>query len=338
MNWHPEFRISGLLPQNWLEQNQFNYPYIAKVLNEWNSDKKEFVFNTSGSTGTPKKVFISRNVMIHSAKATGTFFQLEPKNMALLCLPVEFIGGFMMFVRAMILGLDLVVSHPQVNEIIKFKGEYHFMAMTPYQVSIILKICPSFFDKVNKVIIGGGEVGNELRNSLYQIDTDYYSTYGMTETCSHVALNNIEPNNWLFKALPGVSFGINRNKQLIIDAPNYEVGKLITNDLVDLKGINAFEWLGRLDNVINSGGVKVNPERIERLMHPQINANCFVSGLRHDQLGNEVVLFVEGKSKDLNLDFSELSKYEIPKRIIFIDSFKYTETNKIDRLGTINLL
>ena len=165
MNWHPEFRISGLLPQNWLEQNQFNYPDIAKVLNEWNSDKKEFVFNTSGSTGTPKKVFISRNVMIHSAKATGTFFQLEPKNMALLCLPVEFIGGFMMFVRAMIFGLDLVVSHPQVNEIIKFKGEYHFMAMTPFQVSKTLKKCPSIFDKVSKVKNRGGEVGNEVRNS-----------------------------------------------------------------------------------------------------------------------------------------------------------------------------
>ncbi|MGB0391055.1 MAG: AMP-binding protein, partial [Salibacteraceae bacterium] len=237
MNWHPDFRIDGISPEKWIENSGVEYAEVAKGISEWNSEKTEFTFMTSGSTGVPKAISISRDVMIHSAKSTGKYFNLENGSTAFLCLPVEFIGGFMMLVRSMVIGLNITVSHPQVKNIIKSDSEFDFVAMTPFQVSKILEASPDFFNGIKYLIIGGGLVPAELRNKLYLLNTNCYSTYGMTETCSHIALNRIEPNNARFIGFLDVNFTTNLQDQLVISAPNFGVRELVTNDLVVL--INA---------------------------------------------------------------------------------------------------
>ncbi|MBD81615.1 MAG: O-succinylbenzoic acid--CoA ligase [Crocinitomicaceae bacterium] len=334
---NPSFQINGIGYLKWLTLNheEEELAQIAAFIEAWSKNTKSYKFQTSGSTGIPKTIEIDRAYMEHSAQVTGEFFGLTEGCSSLLCLPVKFIAGRMMLVRAMVLGLDLHVAKPEVKEIVKLKPKFHFCAMTPHQVSRILDTDVTFFDSIEMLIIGGGDINTLLERKLENLKTKCYATFGMTETVSHIALREIGVKT-CFKALPGVKFHQNEEGQLIIHASGWGVHNMITNDMVNLLSEKEFEWLGRIDNVINSGGIKVFPERIESILEGQIPGNFFIAGLPDQHLGNKVVLLVEGE--ETPVDFSQLSSYEKPKEVFSISRFKYTDTGKIQRSETLNLI
>ena len=331
--------IEGIDYRAWITLNHENElrKAVSREIIDWNSDIEIVKFRTSGSTGKPKLILIQKNYIRHSVEVTGELFKLKKGDRSLLCLPVGFVGGRMMLYRSLVLGLNLKISNPQVTDILKQEGQFKFCAMTPLQVSKIAEKEPSFFNKIETLITGGGRIDNVLESKLLHLKTKCYATFGMTETISHIALRKLNHGfEKTFMALPGVFFKVNSNDQLIINAPQWGVNNLTTNDVVTLVSDTEFIWKGRIDNVINSGGYKLFPEKIESELVSRISENFFIDKLPDSVLGSKVVLFVEGDEREINLD--SLQKLEKPKEIFFIPKFKYTNSGKIDRIGTVNLL
>lgn len=316
---------------------------ICSFLKDWFNENDFVIVQTSGSTGKPKPIMLKKEFMRNSAIATGAFFKLKEGTTALLCLSTEYIAGKMMLVRALTLGWELDVALPISNPLEGLKKEYNFSAMVPLQLRNSLQ---ELF-KVDTLIVGGGVVSNDLIDAIQEKPTKIYATYGMTETITHVAVKKLNQirntlskvENFKYKALPNVKFTKDSRNCLVIEASKVTDEIIITNDVIKLESSTEFEWLGRFDNVINSGGVKLHPERIEEKLSKIIQERFFVTGVSDTILGEKLILIIEGEKKKITLDnVKGFSKYEIPKEIYFIDKFIETETKKIQRKKTVSIL
>ncbi len=348
-NIHQSFKLNGLpysrtelfeFAKN-LEKKGAHYEIsIGKFLQQWLDDSNTLIVKTSGSTGKSKDIQLSKNRMVNSSKATGIFFKLGENTSALLCLPSNYIAGKMMLVRAMVLGWDLHIVAPVKDALTQYDNDYDFVAMVPYQVHHSLEA----LDKVHKLIIGGGAISNELNDRLQEIDTEAFATYGMTETITHIAVRRINglAKSKNFTALPNVKFSEDERGCLVINAPDISEEKVITNDIVRLISPTSFEWLGRIDNVINSGGVKIFPEQIEEKISAFINSPFIIASEKDDQLGDRIILIFENdgerKIPDFSKAFSSLIPYERPKKIYTFSKFPFTETGKVKRAEVIQQL
>lgn len=337
---HPDFKLNGksysylelLSEALYLKENgQLFEKTIATFLIEW-LNNEEFVFvQTSGSTGKPKQIVLQKAAMLNSAKATGIFFNLEPKNTALLCLSADYIAGKMMLVRAITLGLHIDCVAPISNPLQDKK--YDFVAMVPMQVSNSL----GKLHLIDKLLIGGTKVSYQLAESILQINCKAYESYGMTETISHIAIKQIGEKQ--FTILPNVSINVDKRNCLVIEALELSPEKIITNDIVEILNETQFILKGRFDNVINSGGVKIFPEQVEEKLAKYLEVPFFISSLPDEKFGEKVILILEGKPFKIKSEiFTELLKYEIPKEVFFMDKFVETETNKINRKKTVEKL
>jgi len=311
----------------WKDVNQF--------ISEWYSSDDEMIIQTSGSTGKPKSISVKKKCMRNSAQLTGKTFNLKEGDTALLCIPMKYIAGKMMVVRALELGLDLKVVEPSSNPLNGIKEIVDFSAMVPFQLENSL----NQLNKIKTLIIGGGQVSPKLVEKLQIESTQVYETYGMTETLTHVAIKPLNGPNIsdLFRALDGIHFEKDDRGCLAIHASALNPVPIVTNDLVELIDENSFRWLGRFDNVINSGGVKIIPELVEaKLLSIIPNNRFFINGESDESLGEKVVLVVEGNV--IEISFDSLEKFEKPKEIYFISEFLETESGKIRRGETLKII
>tara|TARA_B110000240_G_C13486797_1_gene447842 strand:- start:548 stop:1594 length:1047 start_codon:yes stop_codon:yes gene_type:complete len=342
---HKNFQLNGfsfLNKEELLDYSESISKPIFVFLSEFLSDAIIVKVQTSGSTGVPRIIEIKKEFFINSAIATGEFFDLKEKTTALMCLNPEYIAGKMMLIRALVLGWELDVVSPSSNPLSNIEKVYDFSAMVPLQVFNSM----GYLHKIKKLIIGGGVVSKGLESKLENLAIEVFSTYGMTETVTHIALKRLnhflldtERSRSVYKALPNISISTDSRDCLVIDAPLVSDSVIVTNDIVNIKSDNEFEWLGRVDSIINSGGVKLIPEQIEQKLSDIISQRFFISSLPDDTLGEKVVLVIEGEEK--NVDFSSvanLSKYETPKEIFYLSKFIETETKKIQRKKTLELL
>ena len=310
---------------------------IFSFLNNWFSNADTVTVKTSGSTGKPKAIKLKKEHMYNSALGTGVFFNLKEKTTALLCLPTNFIAGKMMLVRALVLGWQLDVVNPSSHPLDGNKDNYDFCAMVPLQAQNSL----SDLDRIKILIIGGAPINTELQRVLQAIKTQIFATYGMTETITHIALKRINGDvENSFKVLPNILIEKDKRGCLVIEAPKISDKKIKTNDLVEIIDDNHFNWLGRFDNIINSGGVKISPEVIENKLLNVFPFKFFIAGLPDDILGEKVVLIGEGKKQNIepfNLK-KYLNKYELPKDIFFVKSFIETTNHKLNRKKTLKLM
>jgi O-succinylbenzoic acid--CoA ligase len=337
---HPDFKLNGksfsyielLSEALYLKENgQLFEKNIGKFLFEWLNNESFVFVQTSGSTGKPKKIVLQKTAMMASAKATGSFFNLQPKSTALLCLSADYIAGKMMLVRAITLGLHLDAVEPNSNPLENKK--YDFVAMVPMQVANSLEQ----LHLVETLLIGGTKVSYQLAESILKTNCKAFESYGMTETISHIAIKQIGAKP--FTILPNVSISVDERNCLVIEALELSPNKISTNDIVEILNETQFILKGRIDNVINSGGVKIFPEEVEEKLAKYISTPFFVASLPDEKFGEKLVLVLEGKSFEIeNAIFSELSKFQIPKEIVFVDKFVETETNKINRRKTLEKL
>jgi O-succinylbenzoic acid--CoA ligase len=301
---------------------------IYSFILEWLNDNDYIIAHTSGSTGKPKEIKLAKNMLVESAKNTCTFFHLTTESKTLLCIPAAFIGGKMMLVRGFVSGMDVHTIKPTSSPLEQINTCFHFVALTPQQA---MQSSTEALDYFANVIIGGGEVNTALENKLHQLKCNCYSTYGMTETASHVALKHIGKHNY-FEALPNISLATDERNCLVIHAPKLLENALATNDVVKLLSPTQFIWKGRFDTIINSGGIKIHPEAIEKKLEPFISQRFFIGKLPDEVLGEKVVLVIES-DKELTIDFSKitLTPYEKPKQTICTKQFVETESGKIKR-------
>ncbi len=312
---------------------------IGGFLLDWLDKKDYIIVNTSGSTGNSKYIKIKKQAMVNSAIATGNFFKLKPGDTALYCLPAHYIAGKMMLVRAMILGMELDLAQPTSQPIFDYEKHYDFAAMVPLQLEKTYGYC----NAIKTIIVGGAAVSNTLKIVIQDIKPNVYETYGMTETVTHIALKKL--NNFYnteqveashFKVLPNILISQDERNCLVINAPRISKESIITNDIVKLYSDTTFEWLGRYDNIINSGGVKLCPEQIEAKLQNKIKQRFFITSEKEDLLGEQLVLVVEGNSNIIdNALFSDLEKFEKPKIVYSINRFIETSSGKIQRKKTL---
>ena len=304
---------------------------LGEFLLDWLDDSETIQLTTSGTTGAPKIITISKQAMVHSAVATGNFFNLHPQDKALLCLPPRYIAGKMMIVRALIIGLELEILTPSshLDDLLPDRI-FDFVALVPLQAENSLDKLHQF----KKIIIGGAKVSDDLANKLIGIKSEIYETYGMTETITHIAAKKIGEE--FFNVLEHVSISADDRNCLVINAPSISEESIITNDIVEIHNEKQFKWLGRYDNVINSGGIKLFPEQIETKLASKIVNRFFISGQPDTVLGSKVILVIEGNEQILSSTiFDSLDKFEKPKEVVFVSEFVETETKKINRSQTL---
>jgi len=313
---------------------------VGILLRDWLSDEPSLEVKTSGSTGTPKIISHSKLAMGASAEKTGQYFNLPKQSKVLSCLPYSFIAGKMMLIRAMVLGWDMIVQEPSLNPIQSLKAEIDFITLTPHQLSHILSKNRDKLKLVKKILLGGSPVTAALQKQIESLDNEIYIGYGMTETITHIAVKHFKgPNaSSAYHALSGVHFEQDENDCLIIKADHLpEI--LHTTDMVNLLTERSFEWLGRLDNVINSGGIKLHPEEIEHKLSAFTDLPFFVHGVPDDVLGERLELFIESDNEQdagkLKQKYSILNQKQKPKIIHICSSFLYTSTGKIRRNETV---
>jgi o-succinylbenzoate---CoA ligase len=338
-NIHPSFKFNGkhfskevlCLFANEIAHSTNDFEQqLAKFILEWFNDDDFIELTTSGTTGTPKIIQLKKSAMLHSALATAEFFDLNENCKALHCLPAQYIAGKMMLVRALVLGWDLDFVKPEANPLDGNTKEYDFAAMVPLQVEKSLEQ----LHQVKKIIIGGAKLNLALANTLKKLPIAVYETYGMTETITHIAAKKVQDE--AFSVLPNIKISTDDRNCLVIDAPRLSEHKIVTNDVVEICNGNEFIWLGRFDNVINSGGIKLFPEKIEEKLSEKIKHRFFVIGKADATLGEKLILVIEGEPYELtDLDFASLEKYEKPKEIVFVSKFLETATGKIKRVDSI---
>ena len=294
---------------------------------------------TSGTTGEPKLLELRREAMLQSAKMTLDYFSLQPGNTALLCLPVEYIAGKMMVVRALSGGLNLLTVKPKGNPLETIHSPVDFAAMVPLQVFESLKDATKL-KWIKKLIIGGGAIPNSLRSEINRLtEPVVYETFGMSETYTHFAVRRIngEHPSSFFEVLKGASVVPDERGCATVDIPGITEGRIITNDLVEMKSADSFEWLGRVDNVISSGGIKIIPEMLEEKIRQITGREGVVISLPDPRLGERLVLVVESASDDLPrqewMDHFRkiLKRYELPSAIYSVSELPRNRAGKVIR-------
>lgn len=323
------------------------YPTAAKLvsfIDDWNQNADIFQFQTSGSTGNPKTIHVTREQILASVSATSKYLGLEKSEAALLCLDPNFVASLMMAARCLVNDIDLVVSRPSANPLSTLEDEVDFASFVPMQIyKMIEEENINELAKIKNILIGGAPLSAAAFEVLSKIDTNIFATYGMTETVSHIALMPIKGPfaSAYFEVLPGVHIGQDADGCLNIAGAVTKQETLQTNDIIEMIGPSKFRWLGRRDHVINSGGIKIHPEQLEKVIEPILKTPFFISWKANEKLGSECLLISEGAevSSEVWLRVkSEIersfTKYHIPKSILAVDQFERTDSGKIKREAT----
>jgi O-succinylbenzoic acid--CoA ligase len=343
-----------------LKSGQFIYhssfeESTLKFCNEWLNGRVHFETQTSGSTGPPRKILFTRAQLEQSAKLTATALSLQKGFNALICLDTKYIAGQMMLVRSFISEMNVIALEPCANPFHRLSRDVKvdFAALVPYQIYEVLSSPDSQqFNSIQKIIIGGAAIHSDLITSLQMYSCSFYATYGMTETISHIALQKLngKARQNYFHPLPTIRLQQDERECLVIYAPHVSEDKIITNDIVQLEPDHSFRILGRYDNVINTGGVKISPESVEEKIkliftNGHLANRFFLGGVPDEKLGMKLILVIEGETfTDSKLNFitgqfkAKLLKYEIPKEVKFIRIFIETETQKVNRKKTLQLI
>ncbi|WP_238785438.1 AMP-binding protein [Blattabacterium cuenoti] len=330
--------------KNFLYFEKYNYNWIKSItlfLKEWKNDSSLIEVTTSGSTGFPKKIFLKKKYMVHRAIKSIKYLNLDKKNniKGLLCLSPNFIASKMLLVRAMILNWKILCVYPSSNPLEEIK-DYRFdiASMVPIQIFFSKK----YLNNIKNILIGGSNITNFIEKKLQNITTNCYCVYGLTETYGHIALKLINGLNKdkYYKSLNDVTLSIDKRNCLKIHFPEMNNMCIQTNDIVELKSSKTFNLIGRYDNIINTGGIKIIPELLESKIEPFMNERrFFISSIKDDIFGEKIILVIEGNFFVVKIPkFIFKKKYFFPKKIFFVSKFEENFIGKIKKIKIVNNL
>ena len=309
---------------------------LEAFLEEWHNESLYVRVQTSGSTGDPKPMLVEKQRMLASARRTNDFLGLREGDTALLCMSLDYIAGKMMVVRALERNLKLISVEPSGHPLAMTQRGLSpcvtFAAMVPMQVYNSLQV-PEECERLKQIrhlIIGGGAIDDHLAAELKTFPNNVWSTYGMTETLSHIALRRLsgrDASDW-YTPFPSVKVSLNDDSCLVVDAPEVCSELLITNDIAELAN-QSFRILGRKDNVICSGGLKIQAEEVERQLRPHLRVPYLITKRADENFGEVVVLLTEGDLETVRAACDAvLPKYQRPKAYVHVSQIPLTETGK----------
>lgn len=308
---------------------------LKNFLDEWNNDSPLIMVHTSGSTGVPKQWAVRKDQMRASACMTCMALDLHRGDSALLCLSTDYIGGKMMVVRSLEWNMQLIERRPSGHPLRDVDQQIDFAAMVPLQVynSLSKPLERERLAAIGTLIIGGGAIDAELEAEIRKLPGKIFSTYGMTETLSHIALRRLNGPTASQRYVPfeSVNLSLSQDQTLVIDAPKVCDTTLITNDIAELAVDGSFVILGRKDTIINTGGIKIQIEQVEEKLRPFIVGRFAITSVPNERLGEEVTLLLEKDAKYDERGLGILSRFECPRRIYRISRIPLTGNGKIDR-------
>lgn len=331
-----------------IENLDKNYEFqILDFLEKYKNDTN-FKLQTSGSTGQKKEIYVLKKQLQQSAIATIEALNLKKSDTALLCLHFDFIASKMMLIRAFEADMNLVISKPNADlgALIE-KYQISFAAFVPLQIEKIIDSNGiEMLNKIQTILIGGTAISQNLACKLQFCSSNIYQTFGMTETVSHIALRKInekKPKKY-YTILPHIEIKTNAENCLCIKGDVTNNVWIETTDVIHLIDNQNFEWIGRKDFVINSGGIKIHPEELETKIAEVVKLNFVISSLEDEKLGQKIVLVLEQKNKIIDEEKlllqikNFLSVYEAPKLIVYLLNLPFLENGKINRLEIKNLI
>lgn len=313
---------------------------LCEFLKVWFDDSPYMTVCTSGSTGVPKNLIVRKEQMMQSARMTCEFLNLRKGDSALLCMNLRYIGAMMVVVRSLVAGLNLILRVPSGHPLADVYEPLRFAAMVPLQVYNTFQV-PEEKERLHRteiLIIGGGAVDTALETGIQELPGTVYSTYGMTETLSHIALRRLNGASASshYQPFPSVQLSLSPDDTLVIKAPFVCDEVLVTNDVAQIYPDGTFTILGRKDNIINSGGIKVQAEWVEKQLRNLIPVPFVITSISDVRLGEAVVLLMEQTDQADRIKESVallLPPYQHPQYIRVVNKIPLTENGKIDRSG-----
>lgn len=317
---------------------------LDEFVSDWQSDSPTLLVHTSGSTGKPKPMLVEKRRMEASARITCGFLGLRAGDTALLCMPLDFIAGKMVVVRSLVWGLQLVAVEPSGHPLKGLTESPTFAAMVPMQVYNSLKVEEErrLLRDIKHLIIGGGAVNSDMAEELRGFPNAVWSTYGMTETLSHIALRRLsgaEASEW-YEPFDGVGVTTNADGCLVIDAPAVCAQPLVTNDIAEIAPDGRrFRIRGRRDNVVCSGGLKLQIEEMEARLQPHLNVPYMISKRPDDKFGEAVVLLAVTDDMESVCEVcrKHMPRYEQPRYFLAVSELPMTSTGKPARAEAMKL-
>ena len=311
---------------------------LEAFLQEWQNDEPTVWVHTSGSTGTPKPLQVEKERMRASARLTCSFLGLKEGDSALLCMPLQYIAGKMVVVRSFVAGLRLLPVAPCGHPLKELTEIPTFAAMIPMQVYNTLQVPEerAKLMEIKHLIIGGGAIDDALGRELKTFPNHVWSTYGMTETLSHIALrrlNGAEASDW-YTPFENVRIRLSEENTLIIHAPSVCAEELTTNDIAEINDEGKFRILGRKDNTINSGGVKIQIEQVEAALKEHLDIPFQITARKDAKFGEIVVLLYNKVKEEADIRRiceEKLPAYWVPKIYLPVEELPLTGTGKPDR-------
>ena len=311
---------------------------LEAFLQEWQNNEPTVWVHTSGSTGTPKPLQVEKERMRASARLTCSFLGLKEGDSALLCMPLQYIAGKMVVVRSLVAGLKLLPVAPCGHPLKDLTEIPTFAAMIPMQVYNTLQVPEerAKLIEIKHLIIGGGAIDDALGRELKTFPNHVWSTYGMTETLSHIALrklNRAEASDW-YTPFENVRIRLSEEGTLIIHAPNVCAEELTTNDIAEINDEGKFRILGRKDNTINSGGVKIQIEQVEATLKEYLDVPFQITARKDAKFGEIVVLLYNKVKEEADIRHiceEKLPAYWMPKIYLPVEELPLTGTGKPDR-------
>jgi O-succinylbenzoic acid--CoA ligase len=320
------------------------------LIQQWLNGAELFTFHTSGSTGAPKPIQLQRSQLLASAQGTIEALGLTSQEHVLVCMNTQFIGGAMLLIRALMLNAEITLMEPNSHplSLIETNHPFTLASFAPLQVFPLMSNQHQEHEKLNRfnhILVGGAPIDVALEDLLASLSTRIYHTYGMTETVSHIALKQLGTNPY-YTVLNQVQIKTDAQHCLMICCEATNNQWIQTKDVVELHNTKQFSILGRLDDVINSGGIKIWPQQIEVAIRTVLGSNITnvcVLGMPDVQLGQKVVALLEGNTQidteALKKALSKnLTRYQIPKHFYSLKAFLYTPTGKIDKTKTLGML
>ena len=317
---------------------------FEQFISDWQSPSPTILVHTSGSTGKPKPMLVEKRRMEASARITCSFLGLQPGDSALLCMPLDYIAGKMMCVRSIVGGLCLIRVEPCGHPLQHLDEVPTFAAMVPMQVYNSLQDYRelNILKQIKHLIIGGGAISSKLATALRSFPNAVWSTYGMTETLSHIALRPLsgeDASEW-YTPFDGVEVSLNQDGCLVINAPEVCAEPLTTNDIAEIDGDGRrFRIRGRRDNVVCSGGIKMQIEEIEAKLQAHTDIPLMITKRPDEKFGETVVILAECNDMEplKALCHKWLSKYELPHDYIYVERLPLTETGKPARAEAMRI-
>lgn len=296
---------------------------------------------TSGSTGIPKEIHFTMNQAFESAKLSNSFFNIDNSSILLLPMNIDFVGAKMLIVRAFVAKAKIWIVAPTANVFENGPSYvlFDFIALTPYQLLSTLEKTPLSFLQVRKCLIGGSTISNELFRKIEDLSSDckFYESFGMSETLSHIAIKTLGSSEDVFRVIDGYHIEVSSEGQLSIQCPFMD-NKVISNDIVELFDDKSFQFLGRKDFVINSGGIKIHPELLENSLQEIFHFPFYFTKEKDERLGEILILVILTSNEKSDAEILEQckkqikNKYHFPKKIKRLNTFEYTQNGKIKRL------